>query len=811
MFLIRFLLLSILLFPSFFKTWGQQKKIDSLQKVLEKYKKEDTIKAQIMHTLGMKYIFITPRKTFLLSKELEVLGKKLNHFSSIFGSIELEGAYYLATFKLDSAVITYEKMKAFGKAHNNTTPIFSANSNLANIALLKGKPNEAIAFYKELLTYTDANENIASNKGKIMTNLANAYNAKGDRMMALETALKALEINTKYADENAISATNYLIGSLYGTSSQFGEALKYHQGYVEVQTRLGNWSNICSGLIAIANDYKQLKKTNKALEYYIKAEKIAKDYELVALQNKIATNLSSFLQIVQFKEVEIDKLLALKTYYEKLGMTQEIAQILMKLAVTYNDVSTTYLSKKGLDKKAVDTLCIGFLKRATAIGAATGNFAIKEEALRTTSVYYEQKEDFAKAFSYYQQYIVLKDSAINESKQVEINKLVLQHAFNKKEDSLKLIQANTNADLQKQFFLNQQQQQNILLQEKELLINRQTILNNQQNLSLLNKDKVLQHLAYLKSQADLQTEQLLKAEKEGQLTLAQKETLLKSAKLNSLNKENELNISKRKQLLGYSIAALATLLFGGLYWYNRSKNKEVQLKAALVKEKAEKQIKEAEFQKSITEVSLSALQSQMNPHFIFNCLNSIKLYTAQNDTEAATNYLTKFSKLIRMALENSRTNTIDLQTELQSLELYIQLEAMRFKGKLQYQITIDENVATDFIEIPPMLIQPYVENAIWHGLMHKENGGKVAIGIKNNATNDALIITIKDDGVGRAMAAALSNKKVTNHKSIGTKVTSERLSLINELYKTEASVFIEDVLENNTISGTLVTIKIPFE
>jgi sensor histidine kinase YesM len=208
---------------------------------------------------------------------------------------------------------------------------------------------------------------------------------------------------------------------------------------------------------------------------------------------------------------------------------------------------------------------------------------------------------------------------------------------------------------------------------------------------------------------------------------------------------------------------------------------------------------------------MSALRSQMNPHFIFNCLNSIKLYTTQNDTVAASNYLTKFSKLIRMALENSRSETVTLDAELESLELYIQMEAMRFKEKLKYSIAIDKNVDSSFIEIPPMLLQPYVENAIWHGLMHREDGGRIDVGVRVIPNESTLAITIKDNGVGREKAAQLKSKTATSHKSYGTKVTGERLDLINQIYKTGASVTTEDLTSNGEVTGTLVTIKIPFE
>ena len=138
-------------------------------------------------------------------------------------------------------------------------------------------------------------------------------------------------------------------------------------------------------------------------------------------------------------------------------------------------------------------------------------------------------------------------------------------------------------------------------------------------------------------------------------------------------------------------------------------------------------VEKIQLEQQATISALKALRSQMNPHFIFNCLNAIKSYTLNQDTEGANFYLTKFSKLMRQVLENSRSEKITLDNELETLTLYMDMEKLRAGDKFGYDIQIDEAIETDFIEVPPMLIQPYVENAIWHGLMHRESGGKVSV------------------------------------------------------------------------------------
>ena len=218
---------------------------------------------------------------------------------------------------------------------------------------------------------------------------------------------------------------------------------------------------------------------------------------------------------------------------------------------------------------------------------------------------------------------------------------------------------------------------------------------------------------------------------------------------------------------------------------------------------------QTEFEHKISETEMTALRAQMNPHFIFNCLNSIKLYTLENDSATASEYLTKFSQLIRLVLENSRSEKVTLEKELQTLTLYIEMEAMRFKNKVRYAIDVANDIDVSYIEIPPLLIQPYVENAIWHGLMQKKEGGFIRINIFMRTFN-ILHIEITDNGVGRKLAQEYKSKSVTTKKSFGLKMTSERMQLINQVYQTNTSVeIIDETDEQNNACGTKVIIEIP--
>lgn len=235
---------------------------------------------------------------------------------------------------------------------------------------------------------------------------------------------------------------------------------------------------------------------------------------------------------------------------------------------------------------------------------------------------------------------------------------------------------------------------------------------------------------------------------------------------------------------------------------------EVLTKASALEEQRISQLR-SDFERRVAEAEMAGLRSQMNPHFIFNCLNSIKLYAIENESEKASEYLTKFSRLIRMVLENSRSERVTLQNELETLRLYMEMEAMRFKQKLSFRIDVAPEVDAKFLEIPPLLIQPYVENAIWHGLMHKPEGGTVCV--RATLLQETLLqLTITDDGVGRTRSAELKSKSASHRKSFGLKMTSERISLVNQLYHTHTQVTIRDLVDTDgQPAGTEVVLQIP--
>lgn len=227
-----------------------------------------------------------------------------------------------------------------------------------------------------------------------------------------------------------------------------------------------------------------------------------------------------------------------------------------------------------------------------------------------------------------------------------------------------------------------------------------------------------------------------------------------------------------------------------------------------VRQLQRRETEKAEISKQIAEMKLQALRAQINPHFIFNAFHSIQHFILKQETHAAHKYLSKFAQLIRNVLEYSGEDFIPLSKEIETLRIYIELEALRFGEKLTYTIEIDPSIDTGAVRIPPMLIQPFVENAIWHGLMHKEGGGHLILRMQREP--GLIRCTVEDDGIGRARSAEYNRHRAETHRSLGQQITAERIALNNRLYRERFSVKIIDKHDAaGQATGTCVEIEIP--
>lgn len=262
---------------------------------------------------------------------------------------------------------------------------------------------------------------------------------------------------------------------------------------------------------------------------------------------------------------------------------------------------------------------------------------------------------------------------------------------------------------------------------------------------------------------------------------------------------------------GASIGIVITPPFWQAAWFRVLAAVATLLGLALILwQQKNKARKKAELDKRISELKLQALRAQMNPHFVFNTINSIQYFISSNEKKAAFQYLSKFSKLMRKMLENAEKSTLPISEELDSLRLYLDLELLRFEGKFDYDLEVDPDIDVEDVRIPTMLIQPFVENAIHHGLKFKRSKGALKISLKQQ--NGSLVCTIEDNGIGIEKALELKSKGQDQHKPTGLKVTRQRLETLNALRKDGQGIEIMDLSrESGSAHGTKVKIVIPVE
>lgn len=233
----------------------------------------------------------------------------------------------------------------------------------------------------------------------------------------------------------------------------------------------------------------------------------------------------------------------------------------------------------------------------------------------------------------------------------------------------------------------------------------------------------------------------------------------------------------------------------------------------IMKARAEEEIHFREMQlleidRKLAEAKLTAFRAQMNPHFIFNCMSAIQACILSDKADEANEYLSKFSRLMRMVLENSDQNSILLEKEIEMLRLYLELESLRFREGFTYDLLVDDNIDKGEVLIPSMIVQPFVENALWHGLLNKKDNRKLKLSFRQ--FDEVLICAIEDNGIGRAKAGEITRLR-KNHVSKGLKMIEEKLELIkNQLSDGEVNLEITDLHDNlQKAAGTRVVLKLP--
>lgn len=268
----------------------------------------------------------------------------------------------------------------------------------------------------------------------------------------------------------------------------------------------------------------------------------------------------------------------------------------------------------------------------------------------------------------------------------------------------------------------------------------------------------------------------------------------KESQIELLKKDNNIQLlqlqNNRRTMIFYSILFVVALSLTGILFRQRNLRNKIQA------------------QKIKAELETKILMSQMNPHFIFNCLNSIENFMMQNDKRAAIDYLNKFARLIRIILDSSRSELVPFLKDMEAIRLYVELEQLRYNNKFPFKTIIDPALPGDDYRVPPLLIQPYVENAILHGLSQSERDDLELL-VTVNLEGDYIVYGICDNGIGRKKSSEYKQRNRPEHKSIGMQLTQERVSIFNETVKADGKITITDLFdEYNEPCGTHVRLTI---
>ena len=555
-------------------------------------------------------------------------------------------------------------------------------------------------------------------------------------------------------------------GIIYSEQSNDEKAIEYFNKSIEVSKKAGNKNEMAISLQSIAQIDIRKGNNAKALNQLYECLKIFEDEgdEIGVADVHLSIGDIAFFQRDYNKALEHHK--KSNELYVKNKYNVALSTINFKIGVDYNALKDY--------PRALDYLqqSIEFADRS--------DYGVNSVTYLNIAQIYIYQNNFDKALTYAQ-----KGLAISESMQ---NKIEISHSH---------IVLSKIFGLQKKYDLSISHAQDALKIAKEMDHPVEITMATKQLYELYRDTKQevkanQYHQLYIESKNILDNQESKNALLEQKLKYEyeKKEIISKSEndkKLGVLKAENEKNNLLKNIWLIVFASILILLSISAFFLYRNFKQKSIinNQKNNLLKQKL--------------------LVSQMNPHFIFNSLNAIQNYIFKQDSLKAGNYLAQFSELIRMILDYSRKDYISVESEVKLLNTYLELQKLRFESKFDYEIVVDKNIDFESIQIPPMLAQPFIENAIEHGIFYKKDKGRVDVRLYFE--NSFLIYEIEDDGVGIEEAMKLKNKLKSSYESLATIITKERMSNLNEQTKNNIEI---EILDKKTISPSNSGVKVKF-
>lgn len=550
--------------------------------------------------------------------------------------------------------------------------------------------------------------------------------------------------------------------------SKPAEAKKEIEEAIAIAKTASKKNNLVSTKILLGEYYYDNSNYNKALTELTEAEELADKINDISGLAKCQYNLG-FLYYNQKNTKQ-----ALFHFEEAINFAQQSKDKLL-LAKAYNAISFTYINLEELEKANTNSInaLILFreLKQRNRMAQSYLNLA------RVNN----QKNEFTAAIEYLDSAIAIFEEGKNMA---ELNnaKLTKAEIFFRKKDYRKAIEEAKKVE----------ENPNVMLEQKLYALNLLYQINKSMNktsasLDYLEESKGIQDSLFQLERDKMSQSVFTEVEAKNRL-----ETLEKESKIKELQLEQSKYVTWA--LIGLSLLFLLVALVSFLF-YRQNKMKSEREKIKLEQESIQLEQK--------------LLRTQMNPHFIANSLAAIQGHIYKQDKEKSVTYLSKFAKLMRFILESSREKEVLLEKEIISLGNYLDLQKLLLEEKLNYDIIISEDLNLDEYKIPPMLIQPFVENAIVHGIELKSEPGKVSLTFEKK--NENLKVIIEDDGLGRKKVNEMYEKRNSSHMSFSTNITNERIEKMNTESKGNISSVTQDVVVNGKVCGTRVVLVLPLK
>jgi tetratricopeptide (TPR) repeat protein len=704
----------------------------------------------------MKKAIEYEQKALALGEDMGNPGEMAMHLNTL-------GSIYLRTADYKQAIENLERASQISESIGDKEAQARTLVNTGVAYAQRGYNEKAMALYRQSLEINKSINNVIG-EASVYSSMATLYEAMSDYLVALKYAHEALasfqKINNKYGESGTLHNT----GILYKAIGEPGKAREYYEKALSINMQYGFREYAIKNLTALGSLLREEGQIDEAARYYSNSLALA-DSMGAHLESAVAwQNLGYLSQIQERYEQAREYFAKALVVFDTLGYWEFKAQALDGLGVTN--------MKLGKPSEAFSQLY-----QSRDIAKSRGYKQIYAGTLSDISMAFEKMERFDSALAYHQQYLIVKDSILNDASKKELTRKELQLAFDYKESEYLLRQQIDAGKLKER--------------DQAMLINQQLLNLRMKELSLSNKEKDLQRLAYLKEKAEKQEKEVALGTLQLQMKLKEQQAAAERERMATLARERtEAEKTKRNYLAG---GFIFLLLSGTSAWIIVSQRRK------------------AGFQQKVSETEMRALRAQMNPHFIFNALNSVYRYLQLNERKAAEDYLMNFSQLTRLVLENSMQHSVSLDEELKALELYMGLESERLNKRFHYSITVAEEIDAENTLIPPLLLQPFVENSIWHGVTDEAKTGQINISIARN-TNNQLLCVIEDNGLGRRKVAPSAEVLKNKKKSLGMSLTQQRIDIINKTRSGKASVLVKDITDMNNIpQGLRVELLIPLE